>query len=144
LFTEIRKPGNILASLKSSNALLYVLAGRFARDHAFDEALILNEQGRICEGSMSNIFLVFPGGKILTPSVSEGILPGVMRKNLIRCLSENGYQVDESQVMTEDLFRAEEIFMSNVVQGIRWVISYRERRYYSNHAKEIAALLASG
>jgi branched-chain amino acid aminotransferase len=141
LFTEIRKPANMLGSLKSANALLYVLAGRFARDNAFDEALILNEQGRICEGSTSNLFLVFPGGRLITPAGSEGILPGVMRKNLLRLMRSEGYQVEESQIMAEDLYKAEEIFLTNAIQGVRWVISYRERRYYCNTVRKISQLL---
>lgn len=141
LFTEIRKPANMLTGIKSSNALLFVLAGRHARDQFWDEALILNEQGRICEGSMSNLFLVMSGGRIVTPAGSEGILPGVMRHTLIGLLRNQGFQVDETQVMPEDLFKAEEIFMTNAIQGIRWVLSYRERRYYNQHTQKIIGLL---
>ncbi|MCC6769408.1 MAG: aminotransferase class IV [Bacteroidia bacterium] len=141
LYTEIRKPANMLSTLKSSNALLYVMASRYARDHSFDEVLILNEQGRICEASSSNVFLIFPGGRIISPASSEGILPGVMRKNIIVRMKEAGFQVEETQVLPEDLYRAEEIFLTNAIQGFRWVLSYRERRYYKNQVQEINNLL---
>lgn len=137
LYSEIRKPINSLSGIKSSNGLLYVLAARYARENNWDDSIILNEHGRICESSNSNIFLVLPNKRILTPPISEGILPGVMRKNLIKWLRENEYQVDEAIVLTDDFYRAEEVFLSNAIQGVRWVIAFKERRYFSNVSRSI-------
>jgi branched-chain amino acid aminotransferase len=141
LYSEIRKPVNSLSGIKSSSALLYVLAARFARENNLDECLLLNEHGRICEAGSSNVFLVLPGKKILTPAVSEGILPGVMRKNLIEWMRAQGIDVEEGMVLTEDLYRAEEVFMSNSIIGVRWGLSFRERRYYSNTARFLTEAL---
>lgn len=141
LYSEIRKPVNSLAGIKSSSALLYVLAARFARDNNFDESLLLNEHGRICEATSSNVFLVFQGKRILTPAVSEGILPGVMRKNIITWLRNQQFEVEEGMVLTEDLYHAEEVFLSNAVMGVRWGISFREKRYYSNTARILTEAL---
>jgi len=143
LYSEIRKPVNSLSGIKSASSLIYVLAARFARENNFDECLLLNEHGRICEATSSNIFLVLPGKKILTPAISEGILPGVMRKNLISWMREQGVEVEEGMVMTEDLYRAEEVFMTNSAYGVRWGISFRERRYYSNTARWLTEALNS-
>jgi len=137
LYSEIRKPINSLSGIKSSNGLLYVLAARYARENNWDDSIILNEHGRICESSSSNLFLVLPNKRILTPPISEGILPGVMRKNLIKWLRENEYQVDEAIVLTDDFYRAEEVFLSNAIQGVRWVIAFKERRYFSNVSRNI-------
>ena len=137
LYSEIRKPINSLSGIKSSNGLLYVLAARYARENNRDDSIILNEHGRICESTSSNLFLVFPNNRILTPPISEGILPGVMRKNLIKWLRENEYQVDEALVLTDDFYRAEEVFLSNAIQGVRWVIAFKERRYFSNVSRNI-------
>ena len=137
LYSEIRKPINSLSGIKSSNGLLYVLAARYARENNWDDSIILNEHGRICESSNSNLFLVLPNKRILTPPISEGILPGVMRKNLIKWLRENEYQVDEAIVLTDDFYRAEEVFLSNAIQGVRWVIAFKERRYFSNVSRNI-------
>lgn len=137
LYSEIRKPINSLSGIKSSNGLLYVLAARYARENNWDDSIILNEHGRICESSNSNIFLVLPNKRILTPPISEGILPGVMRKNLIKWLRENEYQVNEAIVLTDDFYRAEEVFLSNAIQGVRWVIAFKERRYFSNVSRSI-------
>jgi len=60
-----------------------------------------------------------------------------MRKNLIKWLRENEYQVDEAIVLTDDFYRAEEVFLSNAIQGVRWVIAFKERRYFSNVSRNI-------
>ena len=141
LYSEIRKPLNALSGIKSASALLYVMAARQARESGWDDALILNEYGRICECSAANIFLLMPDKTIVTPALSEGILPGVMRKNLIRFMRENEMVVEERMVMTDDLFKADEIFLSNAIQGIQWVISFRERRYFSTFSRRLAELM---
>lgn len=137
MFSEIRKPINTLSGVKSANALLYVLASRHARDNSWDEALILNENGRICEACSSNVFLVLPDKRILTPPVSEGILPGIMRKNLISWLKDNGKEVEEVILLPDDFYRAEEVFLTNVISGVRWVLAFREKRYFSTYTKKM-------
>jgi branched-chain amino acid aminotransferase len=137
MFSEIRKPINTLSGVKSANALLYVLACRHARDNSWDEALILNENGRICEACSSNVFLVLPDKRILTPPVSEGILPGIMRKNLISWLRDNGKEVEEVILLADDFYRAEEVFLTNVISGVRWVLAFREKRYFSSYTKKM-------
>lgn len=137
LYTETRKPLNSFSGIKSANALLYVMAARYARDNNWDEALILNEQGRICEATAFSLFVVLPDKKIVTPALSEGPLPGVMRKHVIGLLRNHDYVVEERHVLSDELFRAEEIFLTNAVQGIRWVLSFRERRYYNTVAKKL-------
>ncbi len=143
LYSEIRKPVNSLSGIKSSNALLYVLAARYARDNGWDDSILLNEYGRICEATSSNLFLILPDKRILTPPVAEGILPGIMRKNLIRWFRENNYQVEEAILLTEDFYIAEEVFLCNTIQGIRWVIGFRERRYFSAFSRSVVEALNS-
>jgi branched-chain amino acid aminotransferase len=135
LYADIRKPINSLSGIKSANSLLYVLAARHAAIQNWSDSLILNEQGRICECSSSNIFLVMANQSILTPALTEGCLAGVMRKNLIEMLKVNGRKVIEGSVMVEDLYRAEEVFLTNTIQGIRWCIAFKEKRYYSRTSK---------
>jgi branched-chain amino acid aminotransferase len=56
-------------------------------------------------------------------------------------MRENEIQVEERMVLTEDLFKADEIFLSNAIQGIRWVISFRERRYFSTFSRKLSELM---
>jgi branched-chain amino acid aminotransferase len=138
LYTEIRKPVNGLAGIKSASALHYVLAAREARNQGWDEALLVNEFGRICEATASNIFLYMGDNRIMTPALTEGILPGVYRKQFIPLLMEEGYRVDEGQILPEHLYKAEEVWLCNAIQGLRWAISYRERRYFSTRCRILA------
>jgi branched-chain amino acid aminotransferase len=137
LYADIRKPINSLSGIKSANGLLYVLAARHAAIQNWSDALILNEQGRICECSSSNVFLILQDQSILTPALTEGCLAGVMRKNVIEMLKATGRNVTEGAVLIEDLYRAEEVFITNAIQGIRWCIAFREKRYYSRNSRAL-------
>ena len=78
-----------------------------------------------------------PDKSILTPALTEGCLAGVMRKNMIELLRNLEYKVVEGSVLTEDLYRAEEVFLTNAIQGIRWCIAFREKRFYSSKTRVI-------
>src|SRR5690606_21319524 len=87
LYTDNYKPCNELSTIKSGNALLYVMAGIWAKEHGYDDVLILNEHGCVCEATGSNVFVV-KDEKVFTPPVSEGCVDGVMRRFVIRQLQE--------------------------------------------------------
>lgn len=82
IFSDFEKPCHPLFSFKTNNALMYVLAGKFAKQHRLDDAIILNERGNICETVASNIF-IYVDKMLITPALSEGCIDGVMRLSLI-------------------------------------------------------------
>ena len=84
--------------------------GRLAED-VFD-AIFLNEQGEVCEGARSNVFIV-RDGQWLTPSLKCGLLPGVMRRSLL----ESGRAI-EQVLYREDLLSAEKIYLVNALRGV--------------------------
>lgn len=75
------------------------------------DVVFLNERGEVCEGGISNIFLELDGAMV-TPALSSGVLPGVMRAKLIE-----DWNATERIVTTDDLKRASRVFMSNAVRG---------------------------
>jgi branched-chain amino acid aminotransferase len=101
-----------LSHLKSANYLNNVLARREAKAEGADEAILLNEQGFLCEGSASNIFLVSKGN-LITPSEESGCLPGITRQVVIELASEQGISVSEREVRLEELLQAEESFLTS-------------------------------
>jgi branched-chain amino acid aminotransferase len=105
-----------LSNIKSGNALIYVLAAIFAKENQCEDAIILNEYGRVCEATSSNIFMKYQG-KYYTPPLSEGCVDGVMRKVWIQELIKQGFSVLEQPVTIELLAIAEEIWLTNVIQG---------------------------
>jgi len=76
------------------------------------EALLVNDHGRLCEGSRSNLALRLDG-ILYTPPVSEGCLPGTVRRRMI----ERG-ELRERLLDVEDLDRAEEVFLLNSLVGV--------------------------
>jgi branched-chain amino acid aminotransferase len=104
-------------SLKTGNYLESVLAVREARQAGAHEALLRDSVGRITEGSSSNVFLV-RGGRLHTPPVSAGLLPGITREAIIRLARQAGIAVDEAPIWPADLVRAEEMFLSSSIRGV--------------------------
>lgn len=123
-----RKAVDAFSSIKSSNYLLYLQAGRYARQEKLNEALLLNQFGRICDATISNIWWI-RGDEIATPPLSEGGIGGTMRRFLLEKLPRHGFSVREKPLCPEELLDADAVFLSNAIRGIRWVKQFGERRY---------------
>lgn len=136
LFQKIKKPCNALSSIKSCNSLLYVLAGKYKIDNELDESVILNDKHNVCEFSSSNLFIVI-NGVLYTPSISEGCINGVMRKVVIDLAGKARINVYETELKPNDLIRADEIFLTNAVQGIQWIGAYKSKRYFNKVSKTL-------
>jgi branched-chain amino acid aminotransferase len=140
VYDEITKPINKLANHKTSNALLYVMAGLFKKQHRLDEALLLNQNGFLCEGISANVFVVYQK-QIYTPALSEGCIAGVMRSVILTLCKTHDIPVIEAQINPEILKEADEVFMTNAVNGISWVMGYDKKRYFNEVTKSLSAKL---
>ncbi len=140
VFDEIPKPINMLSNVKTCNALLFVLAGIFKNKFSLDEVLIVNQNGFLCEAMSSNLFVVYKK-KIYTPALSEGCVEGVMRSVVMRLAAENGLEVIEAQINPEILHEADELFLTNVNKGIRWVMGFNNKRYFNEVSRFLATRL---
>jgi len=98
--------------MKSANTMEAMLARQEARAKGADEALFLNEKGFLTEASGSNIFLV-KNGILITPRFETGILPGVTRVVIFEIASKLGIKVKEKKVSLDELFDADEAFITN-------------------------------
>jgi len=105
-----------ILKIKSFNYLENIIARREALGKGFDEALFLNEEGNITEGSAGNIFW-YKEGKLYTPSVECGILPGTIREVLLDIRDELGLQIEEGGYSLEELFSSEFAFFTNSLIG---------------------------
>ncbi len=101
-----------LSRLKSANYLESMLARQEARAAGVDEALCLNEKGLLAEASMSNIFLV-TDGILRTPGQESGILPGITRETVLELASQLGIDTFEDDIRLDELFHAQEAFLTN-------------------------------
>jgi branched-chain amino acid aminotransferase len=128
LYPFARKSMDAFANLKSANYLPYVLAQRYAAEKRCDDAIVLNAQNYLCDASKANIFLV-KGRNIFTPALHQGCVNGVMRRVVIEEAKKLGYRVLPDVVEEEQMLAAEEVFLTNAIQGIRWVEAYKHTTY---------------
>jgi len=133
-FSEMKKPIHILSELKTTNCLIYVLAGIFCIEKHIDDCVILNTNYDICEFSSSNIFLVYKD-KIYTPPLSSGCLNGIMRGIIIKLAYKLNFEVIENALSKELLLQADEVFATNAIKGIQWISAYKNKRYYNKTAQ---------
>jgi branched-chain amino acid aminotransferase len=105
------RPDSPLARHKSLSALEKVLARAEAARAGADEALLLNDAGRVAEGAASNLF-IRRGSRWLTPPLTEGCLPGVMRR---RVLELSGGE--EAPLAPSDLWEADGVYLTNALMG---------------------------
>jgi branched-chain amino acid aminotransferase len=123
------------SSLASANKLLYVMASLYASARNLDEVVLLNEAGRITESAGSNIFLV-SGTSIFTPGEKQGCIAGVLRQIILELAADTGYTINDQSSLTHAVLEdAEEVFLVNSIDGIRWVGAFRQRRYYKKNAQ---------
>jgi len=82
-----------------------------ANQHGYNEAVMLNEEGKVCEGTGENLFVV-RDGVISTPPVSDGLLEGITRDSIMLIADDLGYPVLEESLVRTDLYTADEMFMT--------------------------------
>jgi 4-amino-4-deoxychorismate lyase len=83
----------------------------FSKDEA-DEVLLLNERDEVCEGTITNLFAESADGTLLTPPLTSGLLPGVLRAELIRERKARG------EVLKLDDLRHRKLFVGNSLRGL--------------------------
>ena len=143
IYDEIHKQVNVLSPYKTSNALLYVLASVSARESGLDDLLVLNENHNIIEGTSSNIFII-SNGVLYTPAIEDGCVGGTFRMHLINLAIKNDIKVYECALTPQNMLAAEEIFLTNSINGIQWVGSYKTKRYYCEVTKKLLKLVNDG
>ena len=94
-----------------------ILAKRDAVADGYDEALMLNSDGAISEGSGENLFLM-RDGVIYTPPLSAGCLDGVTRNSVMTLLSDDGFRVVEKVIHRSDLYYCDELFMTGTAAEV--------------------------
>ena len=98
-----------------------VLALVEARSRGFDEALLMDVNGYVVEGSGENIFIV-RGGRLFTPPVHESILEGITRDTVIKLSGDVGLRVEEKPITREEVYTADEVFLVGTAAEITPVV----------------------
>lgn len=112
-----------LAGLKTLNYAPFTLGQEEAARRGADEGLWRNERGHLVEACSANLFVVHRR-KLFTPSVSDGILPGVVRALALRAGRDMGLVVHEGKLRLPRLRQADEAFLTSSVRGVRPLVRF--------------------
>ena len=112
-----RHAASPLAGVKVTSWLNNVWNLFEAQQKGYDEVVLLNERGEVAECTAANIFCV-KGGGALTPPISSGCLEGVTRSVLLEIAPQNGVRIEERALRLEDLFAADEVFISSTNRSV--------------------------
>jgi branched-chain amino acid aminotransferase len=104
-------PNGLIPHAKASGQYLNsILAKTEAANSGYDEAILLEDNGTVCEGSGENIFVIREG-ELSTPGHTASILDGISRKSVIQIAEDLGYSVAERDIARSELYLAEEAFL---------------------------------
>ncbi|MGA8852943.1 MAG: aminotransferase class IV [Christiangramia sp.] len=141
LFKDHYVNSGLLSTIKSNNRAVNVLGSIYAHENDYDNCLLLNEKKSVVEALNGNIFLV-KGNTIKTPPLSDGALNGIIRKQLLNILKKTeGYVLEETSISPFELQKADELFITNVAQGILPVSKYRKKHFAHKVSKDLLSKL---
>ena len=105
-------PESLIPSAKASGQYLNsVLAKIESLKAGYEESILLDDHGRVCEGTGENVFVVWEG-RIVTPPAASSILDGITRKSAIQIARDLGIEVIERDIARAELYLADEVFMT--------------------------------
>ena len=141
LFKDYFVAPSLLSTLKTNNKIINVLGSIYAQENALDNCLLLNTNKHVVEALNGNLFLV-NGTLIKTPPLEDGCIKGVMRKQLIELIkSSDVYEILEASISAFELQKADELFITNVIQGIQPISIYRKKTYGIEVSKDLTQWL---
>ena len=141
IFKDYYMYSGMLSTLKTNNKILNVLAGIYAVENGLDNCILLNEKKQVVEALNANIFMV-KENQIMTPSLTEGCLKGIMRKNIIKMIQkDSGYEIIETEISPFEMQKVDEVFISNAIIGIQAVTKYRKKLYSTKTSDHIKSIL---
>jgi branched-chain amino acid aminotransferase len=114
-------PSPLWAGAKPTAYLNNLLALGVAQRRGAEDALLLGAHGELLEGATSSVFLV-RDGQLVTPPLALGILPGITRDRVLACAIEEGLAPRERLLHIDDVYRADELFLTSSVRLIAPVV----------------------
>ena len=135
LFKDFYVAKQLLSTIKSTNKLINTVGSIFADENGYQNCLLLNEEKNIVEALNGNLFMI-TGNRLITPSLSEGCLNGIMRKQILTLAKKvEGLEVSEEPISPFDLQKADELFITNMILGIQPITKYRKKEFAINWSK---------
>jgi branched-chain amino acid aminotransferase len=136
-------PGSVNPMIKSNNLLNNALAMQEAFRRGGFEGVMRNYRGELAECTQSNLFIV-KNGDALTPPLDAGLLPGITREFLFEVGRELGIAVREAMLRDDDLFGADESFLTSTTREVVPIVQVDERTIGSGRPGRVTRALLDG
>ncbi len=141
LYKDFYVQAGMLSTLPTVDSILKTIGRVYARENGYSDCILLNDQKNVVQTLKGNVFLVVKD-MIKTPPLSDGCENTVLRKKVIELIEKSQeYELSESSISPFELQKADEIFISDVADGIQSVTRYRRTDYKSGVAKNILGKL---
>lgn len=141
LYKDFYLSKQLLSTIKTTNRNINTLASIFASENDLQNCLLINESKNVVEATNGNLFMLLDG-QLITAPITEGCIAGIIRKQILTQLKDKiSVPVVEKPISAFDLQKAEELFITNVIQGIQPITQYRKKSYTTFLAQEITKLL---
>jgi branched-chain amino acid aminotransferase len=136
-------PDSLIPHAKASGQYLNsVLAKIESVKAGYQEAILLDDNGYVCEGTGENIYVVREG-EIVTPGQSNSILDGITRRSIIQIARDLGYSVSERDVARAELYLADEVFMTGTAAELVPVVEIDDHPVATGRPGEITRVLGA-
>jgi branched-chain amino acid aminotransferase len=141
LYDDLNIPVDRLTGKIDRSPLVDFFAGRYKTSRNLDDCILFNQQGHITSSLSSSIFFRIRE-KIHTPPARDGSPSSVEKEQVIHILREEGNTVEENtSLRAMDIQKADEIFLTNPCDGIRWVVAVNRFRYFNRTGARLIARL---
>lgn len=142
IYQDARKQIDHFSNLKTNNYQAYSMGALHAAKKGWDDSLIMNSNGAICESTIANIFIV-KDGTIITPGLDQGCVAGTIRKHFLSKLPQHGFTVTEGEVSLQMILDADELFLTNALQNMKWISRCGDKTYINTTINQIYNALNS-
>jgi len=137
LYKDFYVAKQLLSSVKSTNRAINIIGSIFAQENELQNCLIMNDSKNVIEALNGNVFMLLDK-KLITPPISEGCIGGILRKQILTILQKTKeIEVIEQPISPFDLQKADELFITNTIQGIQPITKYRKKIFNTELTKEI-------
>lgn len=127
----------LLSTLKTTNKMINITGSIFADENDLQNCILMNNDKNVVESLNGNLFLLL-GNKLITPSIDQGCLNGIMRKQILQIAKKiETIEVFEEIISPFDLQKADELFITNVIVGIQPITKYRKKEYKTELSNEL-------
>ena len=135
LYKDFYITKQLLSTIKTTNKMINITGSIFADENDLQNCLLLNNEKNVVEALNGNLFMLI-GNQLITPSIEDGCLNGIMRKQVLQIAKKmENLEVLEQPISPFDLQKADELFITNVITGIQPISKYRKKEYKSDLSK---------